>query len=870
MRRWLVVLALCGAAHAHAQPPRPVARRTDEEPAAAPALGWTRHLAGPRARAALGSPSLEERIEAATRLGRAGDPSRAVDALLRRLAEEEDPRARAALLDALARRGDPSAIAPIAAALTEGASMDWAREDRALGLRAIGAIGGERAARVLADWLSTADVAEPAAQGLVRIGPPAVPHLVRALGVPSASARAAVALGRIGDARAVEPLVEHLASALPNARPALLRALGAIGDERAAPTLAGALEDPDPAAVEAALGALARVGGAEHGAAVAPLADRGTVEQRAAALGTLTRLDPAAAAPRLAAVLADDASPPILRAAALDALLANPSEALQPNLQGLLGVAAHRRAAAEALSRVPGEPATRALLGAARSERALDPALALALRRGRVEGRLRDEARRHLAADGSARGLWSAALARDPGVWRRVIEGLAAPDPSGRAVAALAAQLLGSRDARDALARALVAETDPIAFRALAQAALAASVELDPSAIEAWTWEAETAPEALWIAAAQRERASPRARSRLRRDACCARRRCASAPAPRSRSPSPEIAARAARSPRPSTTSTTPSGSPSRAPSSRSPIPRPKTRCAHARGSSPTSACAAPCATPRARRQVARRRRRASAATCCTLASPPRRASRPATRCSRSTCSCPTAAGCARSRSPEASCWYRICPTSRRRCSPASRREPRGLAERPGASQSLLVHRALALSALASLASACAPSADDPLSQLTTWEAPTGDYRVRYLAPPWRVVREDLVGAHLSIESTAMATGTIEGGPGKFDLTTARMGRAIEDEMDREVRASRAMRGRTILDGPRTITTREGVDGLELLTFDEPDPFERYRRVVLFPLGGGQSLRLDFEASPDLDSREVTEMIRYVGIGPRR
>lgn len=180
------------------------------------------------------------------------------------------------------------------------------------------------------------------------------------------------------------------------------------------------------------------------------------------------------------------------------------------------------------------------------------------------------------------------------------------------------------------------------------------------------------------------------------------------------------------------------------------------------------------------------------------------------------------------------------------------------------------MHRALALSALASLASACAPSADDPLSQLTTWEAPTGDYRVRYLAPPWRVVREDLVGAHLSIESTAMATGTIEGGPGKFDLTTARMGRAIEDEMDREVRASRAMRGRTILDGPRTITTREGVDGLELLTFDEPDPFERYRRVVLFPLGGGQSLRLDFEASPDLDSREVTEMIRYVGIGPRR
>ncbi|MCB9595913.1 MAG: hypothetical protein H6719_24550 [Sandaracinaceae bacterium] len=178
------------------------------------------------------------------------------------------------------------------------------------------------------------------------------------------------------------------------------------------------------------------------------------------------------------------------------------------------------------------------------------------------------------------------------------------------------------------------------------------------------------------------------------------------------------------------------------------------------------------------------------------------------------------------------------------------------------------MNRALRVLFIASLVVSCAPSGDDPLSRLDTWEAPTGDYRIRYLAPPWAIIEEDLDGARFQIESTLMASGRIDGGVGKYELQTSRVPRSVEAEMDREVRASRGVAGRSIEEGPRAITTHEGIEGLELITFDVPDPFERYRRVVLFPLGASQTLRLDFDATPDLDSDEVTEMIRLVGIGP--
>lgn len=179
------------------------------------------------------------------------------------------------------------------------------------------------------------------------------------------------------------------------------------------------------------------------------------------------------------------------------------------------------------------------------------------------------------------------------------------------------------------------------------------------------------------------------------------------------------------------------------------------------------------------------------------------------------------------------------------------------------------MNRALRVLAIALVMTACAPSGDDPLSRLTTWEAPSGDYRVRYLSPPWEIVSESTDGAFFNVQSTLQMTGGVDGGTGKYELRTSRVGRGVAEEMEREVRDARRTDGRELVDGPREIVTDEGVEGRELITFDEPDPFERYRRVVVFPLEGGRSLRLDFESTPNIDTREVEAMIRKVGIGPR-
>ncbi len=169
--------------------------------------------------------------------------------------------------------------------------------------------------------------------------------------------------------------------------------------------------------------------------------------------------------------------------------------------------------------------------------------------------------------------------------------------------------------------------------------------------------------------------------------------------------------------------------------------------------------------------------------------------------------------------------------------------------------------------ALFSLVTSCAPSGDDPVSRLSTWEAPSGDYRIHYLAPPWSVVEESPAGALFQIRSNVMAFGDLDGGVGKYELRTSRVDGAVATRMEREVRQVLRTGGRTIRDGPRSITTSEGIVGSELLTFDEPDPIERYRRVALFPLPSGRVLRLEFEATPELDTPEVTAMIRNVGIG---
>ena len=482
--------------------------------------GWTSELVGPRARRELRSPDPNVRFAAAERLGRRGEHHRAVAALLEALETEEDAGVRVRIFDALARRGDDAAIEPLARHLTE-----WQRDDRAAALRTMGAIGGERAIRILIDWLGAAEVGDAAEDALTRIGPSAVPHLVRALPIHISSARAATALGRIGDARAVLPLVQQLQRDGTDAvaRVEMIVALGRIGDERASTEVHRHLRDADPTIVTVALEALARLSGPERARDVAAAADRGQAEVMAVALRALVQMDPSAALPRVSAVLRNIEAPAVVRRAALDALFEHPSPPLVPVLVERLAGEEDPLRAAEALSRVDGGAGVAALLERARRDEArrFDPALALALRRhaSSLPSERLAAGLSHLRADGTSRGAVLSGLARDPAIRERAEAGLEAEDASDRASAALALQLLGddARASAPAIAARLVDERDPMAFRGLALAALRLGARVDAARIDTRWWDASTAPEALWLTAHNLERAAPRTRRRARR-----------------------------------------------------------------------------------------------------------------------------------------------------------------------------------------------------------------------------------------------------------------------------------------------------------------------------------------------------------------
>ena len=499
--------------------------------AAAQGAAWSAQLVGPHAIAELRSPQPETRVGAARVLAQRGEPRRAVSALLEALEAEEDARVRAALFDALARRGDAAAVPALASGLA-----DWARDDRAAALRTLGAIGGEPAMRVLVEWLGTSDVGEDAVRALVRVGAPAVPHLLRALAVPAAAPRAAHALGEIGDARATPVLVGRLQGALPAARIAMIAALAAIGDERATRAVARFLSDPSPAVVAASLDALGTLGAPSVAAEIEALAERGPSEQRARALRALVTADPLLAAPVLTRALSPDAAP-LLRTAAIASLLEHPSAPLTGVLGSLLDDPAHGQAAAEALSRVPDGHAVPLLLARAMSsgDRVFDAALALAVRRheSSLDSDLVHDARAHLASDPSPRGAVLAALAHDEAILPRLEAGLRAEEPRERAWAALGLQLLGATApaVRRSLVEALGREREETAFRALALAALFVGAPVAPARIDARWWDAGTAPEVLWLTAANLDRAHERTRSRARR----AMRRGLRAPQPRVR-----------------------------------------------------------------------------------------------------------------------------------------------------------------------------------------------------------------------------------------------------------------------------------------------------------------------------------------------
>lgn len=505
---------------------------------------WTGHLVGPAARVALRHPDVDVRAAAARELARRGEPRRTVAALLEALDVEEDLRVRRALFEALARRGDEAAVESLAGHLS-----DWGREDRGAALATLGAIGGERSTRILVEWLGAADSGDAAAEALARVGAPAVPHLIRALGTPVAAAQAAHTLGAIGDARATAPLVRGLQGAPPVQRVAIVAALGTLRDERAAAALVALLEDPAPAVVAAALDALGALGQPAHAPAIRALAERGPSEQRASALGAWIRIAPEEAAPAVSALLIADDTPALLRRVAIDGVLRTPDAAFAPVLISLLD-GATRDAAADALARLPEGAGVGPLLTRAETatDGGFDLPLSLAIRRheASITPSMVRRARGHLRARSGVRGATIAALGGDASVLDRLAAGLASAEAEERAHAALGVQLLGAAASELAptLARRLPGERDPTAFRAMALAALAVGARVDPARIDARWWDAATAPEALWLTAAALDEAAPRTRRRARR----AMRRALRAPRPRVRAGAALALARAGES----------------------------------------------------------------------------------------------------------------------------------------------------------------------------------------------------------------------------------------------------------------------------------------------------------------------------------
>lgn len=176
------------------------------------------------------------RAYAAESLGRLGD-TRAVDPL-RVVLTDEDGFVRAtaaAALDRLGWRPDDAA----AGAAYWVATKQWSR---CVETRAIAPL-----IRVLDDEDQT--IRDGVAGALADIGGPAVHPLVDALENPRLTLRgrstAAGALGRIGDARAVDALLALLDDRETGVRRAAAQALGRLGDTRAVEPLVRALTDHD-------------------------------------------------------------------------------------------------------------------------------------------------------------------------------------------------------------------------------------------------------------------------------------------------------------------------------------------------------------------------------------------------------------------------------------------------------------------------------------------------------------------------------------------------------------------------------------------------------------------------------------------------
>ena len=199
---------------------------------------------------ALGDANDYVRASAAVALGKIGD-ARAVEPLINALEDDEHSYVRSSAAEALGKIGDARAVGPLIKALD-----DCGQE----AAEALGKIGDERAIEPLIKALKgNWEVCQRAAGALGEIGKPAVELLIKTLQDGSVLWPVTEALGKIGDARAVEPLIKVLSDGYSDVRISAVGALGKIGKPAVEP-LIKALSDNDKRVRWQAAGALGAIG----------------------------------------------------------------------------------------------------------------------------------------------------------------------------------------------------------------------------------------------------------------------------------------------------------------------------------------------------------------------------------------------------------------------------------------------------------------------------------------------------------------------------------------------------------------------------------------------------------------------------------
>jgi HEAT repeat protein len=186
--------------------------------------------------------------------------------------KEEDPEIRYWAADALGKIGSASAVPALIAALRD--PLDAVR------MSACVALGDLKAREALPDLINLVTGKTPSGKGYSLF----IPQDVGAV-----QWMAARALGRIGDARAVEPLMNAMGKSGGDLGVYIAEALGDLGDRRAVPILLEVAKKGDEPALRSAIETLGRIGDPAAVPALIELLRNGKEDARYASIIALGR-----------------------------------------------------------------------------------------------------------------------------------------------------------------------------------------------------------------------------------------------------------------------------------------------------------------------------------------------------------------------------------------------------------------------------------------------------------------------------------------------------------------------------------------------------------------------------------------------------